>query len=106
MKGYYMNILTYVGGLLLLASGAAFADPQKARIEVSGLFCPSCSYIAGEALEQAESVEVIEQILAETGGSAVYVVTYDDAATTLAEIVAKPVSLGYGAELVSDDSNS
>lgn len=101
-----MKTLTYAGGLLLLASGAAFADPQEARIEVSGLFCPSCSYIAGEALEQAASVEVVEQIPGQTGATAVYVVTYDDAATTLAEIVAKPVSYGYEAELVSDDSNS
>lgn len=101
-----MNTMIYACGLLLLASGAAFADPQEARIEVSGLFCPSCSYIAGQALEQAASVEVIEQIPGETGGSAVYVVSFDDAATTLAEIVAKPVSYGYDAELVSDDSNS
>lgn len=101
-----MKTLTYAGGLLLLSCGAAFADPQEARIEVSGLFCPSCSYIAGEALEQAASVEVIEQIPDQTGATAVYVVTYDDAATTLEEIVAKPVSFGYDAELVPKDGNS
>ena len=101
-----MNTLIYACGLMLLASGAALADPQEARIEVSGLFCPSCSYIAGEALEQAASVEIIDQIPGETGATAVYVVTYDDAATTLAEIVAKPVSYGYEAVLVPDDSNS
>lgn len=101
-----MKTLTYTWGLMLLASGTAFADQQRASIEVTGLYCPSCSYIAGEALEQAASVEIIDQIPGETGDTAVYVVTYDDAATTLAEIVAKPVSYGYEAALVSDDSNS
>lgn len=101
-----MKSIPYACGLLMLASGAALADPQEARIEVSGLFCPSCSYIAGEALEQAASVQIIDQIPGETGGSVVYVVTYDDVATTLEEIVAKPVSYGYGAALISDDSSS
>lgn len=101
-----MKTQIIAGGILLLASGAAFAEQQEARIEVSGLFCPSCSYIAGEALEQASSLEIIGYEPSDTGESAVYIVTYDDTATTLADIVAMPVNFGYGAVLVADDSNS
>lgn len=92
--------------LCLVTAGIATAAEQEARIEVSGLFCPSCSYIAGEALERAASVEVVDQIPSEQGGSAVYVVTYDDAQTTLDEIVAQPVSFGYEAQLVAAPSDS
>ena len=101
-----MKSITYAAGLLLLTPLAALADPQEARIEVSGLFCPSCSYIAGESLAKAESAEVIEYIPGETGDTANYVVTYDDSVTTLAEIIAGPVGNGYQATPVSDDSSS
>ena len=37
-------------GIALLSAGAASAEERQARIEVSGLWCPSCSYIVGEAL--------------------------------------------------------
>ena len=73
---------------------------------MSGLFCPSCSYIAGEALERAASVEVVDQIPSDDGATAIYVVTYDDAKTTLDEIVEQPVSFGYEAQLVTAQSDS
>lgn len=87
--------------LFLASASIAAAAEQEARIEVSGLFCPSCSYIAGKALERAASVEVIDQIPSDRGGSAIYVVTFDNAQTTLDEIVAQPVSFGYEAQLVA-----
>ena len=101
-----MKTLAFVAGILFLASRAVVADPQTARIEVSGLFCSSCSYIAGEALKEAPSVEVIGQIPNETGDSAVYIVNYDDTVTTLAEIVAQPALYGYDARLVTDDDKT
>lgn len=101
-----MKAQIIAGGLLLLTSGAAFAEQQEARIQVSGLFCPSCSYIAAQSLEQASSVEIVGYRPTGIEGSAIYIVSYDDTATTLAEIVAMPVSFGYGAALASDDSNS
>ena len=94
MKGRTMKSFTYAAGLLLLTPLAALADPQEAHIEVSGLYCPSCSYIAGESLAKAESVEVIEYIPGETDSTATYVVTYDDSVTTLAEIYFVCVSKG------------
>jgi mercuric ion binding protein len=92
--------------LLLATTGIAAAGEQEARIEVSGLFCPSCSYIAGEALERAASVKIVDQIPSETGDTAVYVVTYDDTQTNVDEIVAQPVSFGYEAQLVTAQSDS
>lgn len=92
--------------LLLATAGIAAAAEQEARIEVSGLFCPSCSYIAGEALERAASVEVVDQIPGDAGNTAVYVVSYDDAQTSLDEVLAQPVSFGYEAKLVTAPYNS
>ena len=91
--------------LFLASAGIAAAAEQEARIEVSGLFCPSCSYIAGEALERAASVEVVDRIPSDDGETAIYVVTYDDTQTTIDQIVTQPVSFGYEAQLVATPSD-
>jgi mercuric ion binding protein len=92
--------------MALAAPGAAMAESQQARIEVSGLYCPSCSYIAGEALKQEPSVELIDLTPSATGDTAVYVVIYDDAVTSLENIIARPISYGYEARLAPDASGS
>ena len=91
---------------LLAVTGAVLAESQQARIEVSGLYCPSCSYIAAEALKQADSVEIIDLIPDAAEGTAVYVVIFDDTLTSLENIVAQPVGYGYEARLAPDSSGS
>lgn len=92
--------------LTLLAAGAASAEERQARIEVSGLWCPSCSYIVGEALQKSASVEIVEFDEYDSGDSGVYTITFDDALTNIDEIVAQPATYGYSAVLLEDASRS
>lgn len=90
-----------VFGLTLLSS-TALADEQHAQIEVSGLWCPSCSYIVGEALKRSTSVEIVAFSPADGGESGVYTVSFDDALTNLIEIAAQPLEYGYSTKVLSD----
>lgn len=91
-------------GLTLMTAGIAFAEERQVRIEVSGLWCPSCSYIAGEALQKSVSVEIVEFEEYESGESGVYTITFDDALANIDEIVAQPAAYGYSAVLLEDAS--
>lgn len=93
-------------GLTVMAAAAASAEERQARIEVSGLWCPSCSYIVGEALQKSQSVEILEFDENDSGDAGVYTITFDDAMTTLDEIVAQPTAYGYVAVLLEDASQS
>ena len=44
---------------LALLAGAAPAAEATARIAVTGLTCPSCSYIVATAMKRVESVEIL-----------------------------------------------
>jgi len=101
-----MKHLTISAMIWLAATGAAMAESREARIEVSGLYCPSCSYIVAEALKQAPSVDLIDLILGATADTAIYVVIYDDTQTSLENIIAQPIGYGYEARLAPDDSGS
>ena len=92
--------------LTLMTAGIATAEERQARIEVSGLWCPSCSYIVGEALQKSQSVEIVKFVENDGGESGVYTITFDDALTTLDEIVAQPSAYGYSAVLLEDPSQS
>lgn len=93
-------------GTALLLAGAAQAEERQARIEVSGLWCPSCSYIVGEAFQKSASVEIVDFEGHESGESGVYTITFDDALTNIDEIVAQPAAYGYSAVLLEDASKS
>ncbi len=95
-----------VVGAVLFAAGAVHAEERQARIEVSGLWCPSCSYIVGEALQKSASVEIVSFEEHESGESGVYTITFDDTLTALEEIVAQPAAYGYNAVLLDNPSNS
>ncbi len=93
-------------GTALLLAGAAQAEERQARIEVSGLWCPSCSYIVGEAFQKSASVEIVDFEGHESGESGVYTITFDDALTNIDEIVAQPAAYGYSAVLLEGASES
>jgi len=93
-------------GLTVMTAAAASAEERQARIEVSGLWCPSCSYIVGEALQKSQSVEILEFDENDSGDAGVYMITFDDALTTIEEIVAQPTAYGYVAVLLEDASQS
>lgn len=102
-----MRLLVLAFGLTVLTTGAAIADPQQARIEVSGLWCPSCSFIVGEAFQKSASVEVIDFVPSNEGETGVYTIGFDDAETTIEDIAAQPVTYGYTVVVLSvEPSNS
>ena len=92
--------------IALLSAGSAAAEERQARIEVSGLWCPSCSYIVGEAFQKSASVEILEFEEHDSGESGIYTITFDDALTNIDEIVAQPKAYGYSAVLLEDASQS
>jgi len=90
-----MKILTNAIAALLLTGGAVGAAEQQARIEVSELFCPSCPYIAADAVKTIESVEIIEGDYDQEAETIVFLVSYDDAITTAQAIAEAPMQYGY-----------
>ncbi len=94
--------LTALATLTALTTPAANAAERTARIEVGGLWCGSCFFIAGESLTRLDSVDVIEFVRDEAGQSAVYTVKYDDALTNPEEIAAQPTAFGYTAQVLED----
>ena len=100
-----MKKLIITIALTLLATGSAFAEERQAQIEVSGLWCASCSYIAGEALQKSESVQIVSFEEHESGESGVYTITFDDSLASLDDIVAQPAAYGYRAKLIEDASS-
>ena len=91
----------------VVAAGAAIAEPQNAKIEVSGLWCPSCSFIVGEAFQKSASVEIIDFVPSGSGDMGVYTIGFEDTQTTIDEIAARPGEYGYSAVVLSvEPSNS
>ena len=90
-----MKTLTSAIAALLLTGGAVWAAEQQARIEVSELFCPSCPYIAADAVKTIESVEIIEGDYDQEAETIVFLVSYDDAITTPEAIAEAPMQYGY-----------
>ncbi len=83
-----------------LAPVALLAEEAETRLHVSGLTCPSCSYIVATTLKRVDTVEVAEFVEGEAGDG-VYVLRYDDAVTDPEALIAAVTSVGYGAALAS-----
>jgi periplasmic mercuric ion binding protein len=90
-----MKTLLGTLAVVLLASGAAMAAPQKAKIEVSELFCPSCPLIAAQAVNSIDSVEIIEGDYNQDAQTIVFLVSFDDAVTNAEEIADAQFEYGY-----------
>lgn len=93
------NILAAIS-VGLLTTGAAFAAERQASIEVSGLTCPSCPYIAAEAVKSIESVQILKSDYDEAAEKIVFLVAYDDATTTPDAIAAAPMQYGYPGQVL------
>lgn len=78
-----------------LVATAANAAEQRVRIEVSGLTCPSCPYIAATALRSVESVDIVAADYDAAVEAAVFLLSYDDAVTTPTAIADAATEYGY-----------
>jgi mercuric ion binding protein len=91
----------------LLFTTTAFAAEQQTKIEVSGLTCPSCPYIAADAISSIDSVQIVNGSYDATAQTAIFVVSYDDAVTTPKAIADASGEYGYpGVVLESQASAS
>lgn len=92
--------------LALVLAAAAQAAERQAKIEVTELTCPSCPFIAAQAIRDLESVEIVEGDYDQGAEKAVFVVKYDDTATTAAAIAAAPGHYGYPGRVLDDAPRS
>jgi len=84
----------------ILSSAAAFAAEKTARIEVTGLYCASCPYIAAQAITAIKSAKITDGYYDPEKQMAQFVVKYDDAVTTPEALANATVEYGYPAKLI------
>ncbi|MFV2033814.1 MAG: hypothetical protein ACC631_01655 [Halocynthiibacter sp.] len=89
----------------LILAGAAVAGPQQVKIEVTGLTCPTCPYIAAQAIESVSSVQILDGVYDQNAQLAVFDVLFDDEVTTGSEVAAAVENYGYPARVL-DGSGS
>ncbi|MGR3591527.1 MAG: heavy-metal-associated domain-containing protein [Limimaricola soesokkakensis] len=85
---------------LSLAPVTIQAAEAETRLHVTGLTCPSCSYIVATTLKRIDTVEIAQFIEGEADDG-LYVLHYDDAVTNPEALIAAVTGVGYGASLVS-----
>ncbi len=95
-----MKRLLLAGALALASAGAALAGQRTATIEVTGLYCASCPYIAARAISEVASANIVDGFYDQEAQLARYVVEYDDEIATPDELVAATMQYGYPARLI------
>jgi periplasmic mercuric ion binding protein len=95
---------TLIAGLL--SASAAWSAQQQTRIEVSELFCPSCPYIAADAVKTIESVQIVEADYDQEAEKIVFLISYDDALTTPEAIAEASMQYGYPGRVLAPESGS
>jgi len=84
----------------LLATGPANAQERTVRIEVNGLFCASCPYIAAQAITKIKSTKITGGFYDAGKQMAQFVVQYDDTVTTPEAIAAATGKYGYDGKVM------
>ena len=88
----------------LFIAGPSLAGEKIATIEVTGLWCSSCPYIAAQAVTDIPSAEIVDGFYDPNLQLAHFVVQFDDEMTTLAAVIGATEEYGYPASLVPDDT--
>lgn len=94
---------TLLAATLMLAPVMSLAGEAETRLHVTGLTCPSCSYIVATALKNVETVKIAEFTEGEAEDGT-YLLQYDDAVTDPEALVAAVTGVGYGASIVESGS--
>ncbi len=84
-----------------LTATTAFAGEATTSLDVTGLTCPSCSFIVATALKRVETVEIVNftEGASEDG---TYVLRFNDAVTNPEALIAAITGVGYGATLSTE----
>ncbi len=85
-----------------MAAAPVFAAEQTVTFSVPGMYCASCPYIVESAMGDVEGVISVTA----DPETRTALVVFDDAITSVEDIEFASTSVGYKAELVSEDSNS
>ena len=99
MKTLYRAVAATAAIFIAGASGAA---ERTATIEVTGLWCSSCPYIAAQAVKAIPSAEIIGGFFDPNLQLAHFIIQYDDELTTLAAVIGATEEYGYPATLVEE----
>lgn len=86
-------------------AGTGWAAEQVITVEVTGLTCPSCPYIAADAIKSVDSVEILNVDYRSDEQLARYTVRFDDAVTTADDVATASDSYGYSGKIVTDDNS-
>ena len=90
----------FLSAALLLPPATALAAEAETSLHVTGLTCPSCSYIVATALKKVETVQIAEFTEGEAKDGT-YLLQYDDAVIDPEALIAAVTGVGYGASLVA-----
>jgi mercuric ion binding protein len=105
LGGTFAIVAATTATFLSLGVGSpGYAGEQRARIAVSGLTCPSCSYIVGQAMTSVPGVEIVDFLEGQEFGTAVYVVAYDNSNASPKQIVTAVEGYGYPAHVQKPQS--
>lgn len=93
-----MNLIARVTALsaALLASSATLAGERTVTLAVDKMTCASCPYIVKQALTRVSGVKHVSVSFEEKSA----IVTFDDAATSVAGITKATADVGFPSRLV------
>jgi len=98
-----MKLITLTLALIgFMAASPVFAAEQTVTFSVPGMYCASCPYIVESAMSGVEGVVTVTA----DADTRTALVVFDDAIASAEDIAFASASVGYEAELVTDDSNS
>ena len=86
-------------------TSAAFAEERTVEIAVSELTCPSCSFIVASSMRGVPSVQIDDFVDGPEYGQGVYSVTFDDAETSVEDIIKAVAANGYPAQALPDSAS-
>ena len=84
---------------------AAFAEERTVEIAVGELTCPSCSFIVARSMRGVPSVQIDDFVDGPEYGQGVYSVTFDDAETSVENIIDAVAANGYPAQALPDTAS-
>ena len=86
-------------------TSAAFAEERTVEIAVSELTCPSCSFIVASSMRGVPSVRINDFVDGPEYGQGVYSVTFDDAETSVENIIDAVAANGYPVQALPDTAS-
>lgn len=86
-------------------TSAAFAEERTVEIAVSELTCPSCSFIVASSMRGVPSVQIDDFVDGPEYGQGVYSVTFDDAETSVENIIDAVAANGYPVQALPDTAS-